>query len=173
MIDLQVLSVAAGLMGVAPSLAPIIDLDQDSWDLTIASNLTSVWLSMKHEIGYTRGHGGGAIVNTSSIPTTALPGHGAYGAAKAGVSALTRAAAREHLGDGIRINAVCPGPVDTAMSRAPGESAADRDSRIAGVHPMGRVASTEEIADAVLWLASPHASYVAGHELVVDGGASA
>lgn len=65
---------------------------------------------MKYEIGYTRGHGGGAIVNTSSIPTTALPGHGAYGAAKAGVSALTRAAAREHLGDGIRINARLPRP---------------------------------------------------------------
>lgn len=110
-------------MGVAPSLAPIIDLDQDSWDLTIASNLTSVWLSMKYEIGYMRGHGGGAIVNTSSIPTTALPGHGAYGAAKAGVSALTRAAAREHLGDGIRINAVCPGPPPT------GNPNRDRDFR--------------------------------------------
>jgi NAD(P)-dependent dehydrogenase (short-subunit alcohol dehydrogenase family) len=128
---------------------------------------------MKYEIAHMRDHGGGVIVNTASIPTTMVPGHGAYGASKAGVLALSRAAAREHLGDGIRINTICPGPVDTMMSRAPGETDADRDARIQTQHPLGRVATTGEIAAGVLWLASPESSYTIGHDLVIDGGATA
>ena len=78
-------------------------------------------------------------------------------------------AAKECIGSGVRINAVSPGPVDTPMSRFPGETDADRDARLAEVLPIGRVAATQEIAATVLWLASPDASVVVGHDLVVDG----
>lgn len=152
---------------------PIAEIEEATWSTVLDTNLTGVWLSMKHEIAHMRTHDGGVIVNTASIPTTMVPGHGAYGAAKAGVSALTRAAAREHMGEGIRINAICLGPVDTAMSRQSGETDADRDARMQTQHPMGRVATTDEIAAGVLWLASSESSFVVGHDLVIDGGASA
>jgi len=151
----------------------IAEIDEPTWSTVLTTNLTGVWLSMKYEIAHMRSHGGGVIVNTSSIPTTMVPGLGAYGASKAGVSALTRAAAREHLGDGIRVNAICPGPVDTVMSRAPGETDSDRGARMQTQHPMGRVADAGEIAAGVLWLASPESSYTVGHDLVIDGGATA
>lgn len=128
---------------------------------------------MNHEIAHMRGHSGGAIINTASMPTTMIPGLAAYGATKAAVLALSRAAAREHLREGIRINTVSPGPVDTTMSLGPGETDADRDARLATQHPLGRVATTDAIAAAVLWLATPEAGYTIGHDLVVDGGASA
>jgi len=155
------------------ALGPIADLDESSWSSVMDTNLTGVWLSMKYEIAHMRTHGGGVIVNTASIPTTMVPGHGAYGASKAGVIALTRAAAREHLSDGIRINSISPGPVATSMSLAPGETDSDRDARIGAQHPLGRVASPDEIATGVLWLASPESSYTIGHDLVIDGAATA
>jgi len=151
----------------------IAEVDEPTWSSMLATNLTGVWLSMKYEIAHMRSHGGGTIVNTSSIPTTMVPGLGAYGASKAGVSALTRAAAREHLRDGIRINTISPGPVDIVMSRAPGETDAERDARMQTQHPLGRVARTDEIAAGVLWLASPESSFTIGHDLVIDGGATA
>ncbi len=152
---------------------PVAGIDAADYSTMMDTNLTGMWLCMKYEISHMRARGGGVIVNTASIPTTMVPGHGVYGAAKAGVGAMTRAAAREHIGDGIRINAVCPGPVATTMSLQPGEDDADRDSRMQTQHPMGRVATTDEIAAGVLWLASNEASFVVGHELVIDGGASA
>lgn len=150
----------------------IADVDEDTWAALLATNLTGVWLSMKHEIAHMREHGGGAIVNTASIGVSALPAHGAYGAAKAGVLAATRAAARQNIAAGIRINAVSPGPIATPLSQRPGETGAERDARIGPLVPIGRVGTAEEVAAAVLWLASAEASFVVGHDLVVDGGAS-
>jgi NAD(P)-dependent dehydrogenase (short-subunit alcohol dehydrogenase family) len=154
---------------------PVADLDQDTWDRTLAVNLTGVWLSMKYEIAHMRAHGGGVIVNTASNvgASMRIPGLGAYAAAKAGVSALTRTAAREYIGDGIRINAISPGPLDTPMSLRPGETDVDRSERIKDTLPIGRVGSLEEVAATVLWLASLDAGFVVGHDLVLDGGASA
>lgn len=158
----------AGILGTPSALA---DLEDDIWATMLATNMTGIWLSMKHEIAHMRTHGGGNIVNVASTIGThmTLPGLGAYAATKAAVSTLTRTAAKECIRAGIRINAVSPGPVDTPMSRFPGESDPERDARLAEVLPIGRVAATAEIAAAVLWLASTNSSFVVGHDLVIDG----
>lgn len=157
----------AGIVGAAP----VADLDDETWSTVLATNLTGVWLSMKHEIAHMREIRAGVIVNVASTigAHMTLPALGAYAATKAAVSTLTRAAAKESIASGIRINAVSPGPVDTPMSRFPGETDADRDARLATALPIGRVASTAEIAAAILWLASTESSYVVGHDLVIDG----
>lgn len=169
------LHVAVNNAGVVGTPGPVAEMDEDAWATVVATNLTGVWLSMKHEIAHMRAHGGGAVVNVASTvgAHTTVPGLGAYAATKAGVSALTRAAAKEQVGDGIRINAVSPGPADTPMSRLPGETDDERAARMAGALPIGRVATTDEIAAAVLWLACPASSFVVGHDLVIDGGATA
>ena len=154
---------------------PLADMDDAAWDRQVAVNLTGVFLAMKHEINCMRARGGGVIINTASNlgAHMRLPFLGAYAATKAAVSALTRAAAREYIADGIRINAISPGPIDTPMSLRPGETEADRDQRLAGALPAGRAGTVAEAAAAVLWLASPEAGFTVGHDLVIDGGATA
>lgn len=154
---------------------PVAELDERSWREVVDTNLTGIWLSMKHEIAHMRGAGGGAIVNVaSSIGAHSVrPGLGAYAASKAAVSALTRTAARECIADGIRINAISPGPIDTPMSRLPGETDADRAERMTSALPIGRVGTLDEMAAAILWLASPQSGFAVGHDLVLDGGATA
>lgn len=168
---LQVAFNSAGVLGARGLLA---ELDEEGFTAAWA-NAKGTWLSMKYEIAHMRAHGGGAIVNMASTigAHTTRPGMGAYAASKAAVSSLSRTAAREHIGEGVRINALSPGPVDTWMSRLPGESDDERDERIEQALPIGRVATVDEIADAVLWLASPQSSFSVGHDLVLDGGATA
>jgi NAD(P)-dependent dehydrogenase (short-subunit alcohol dehydrogenase family) len=165
------LHIAVNNAGVIGPRGPLDEIDEAAWHEVLATNLTGVWLSMKYEIAHMRRHGGGVIVNVASTIGAHLtrPGLGAYAATKAAVSTLTRVAAKENIRHGIRINAVSPGPVDTPMSRQPGESDADRDARIAAVLPIGRVARVGEIAAAIVWLASPESSFTVGHDLVVDG----
>ncbi|MQY08309.1 SDR family NAD(P)-dependent oxidoreductase [Actinomadura macrotermitis] len=169
------LHVAFNNAGVLGEVAPVADLAEDAWAAVIATNLTGVFLSMKHEIAHMRAHGGGAIVNVASNigAHDRRPGLGAYAASKAGVSALTRTAALEAIGDGVRINAISPGATDTTMSLRPGETRAERDARIGAVTPAGRVGGTGEVAAAALWLASAEAGYLVGHDMVIDGGATA
>jgi NAD(P)-dependent dehydrogenase (short-subunit alcohol dehydrogenase family) len=154
---------------------PLAGMDDAAWDRQVAVNLTGVFLAMKHEINAMRASGGGVIINTASSlgAHMRLPFLGAYAATKAAVSALTRAAAREYIADGIRINAISPGPIDTPMSLRPGETEAGRDKRLAGALPAGRAGTVAEAAAAVLWLASPEAGFTIGHDLVIDGGATA
>ncbi|TCO60609.1 SDR family NAD(P)-dependent oxidoreductase [Actinocrispum wychmicini] len=168
------LHIAVNNAGVAAA-APVADMDLDTWTRVLDTNLTGTWLSMKHEIGHMRRHGGGVIVNIASNlgAHRRLPGFSAYIAAKAGVSALTRTAAREHIADGIRINAVSPGSSDTPMSLRPGETEEDRAERLRVAVPIGRVATVDEIANAVVWIAGDQAGYLVGHDLVVDGGVTA
>lgn len=169
------LHVAVNGAGIVVAPAPAADIPEADWDASIAVNLTGTWLAMKHEIAHMRRHGGGAIVNISSN----IGAHGrragmaAYAASKAAVSALTRTAARDHIGDGVRINAVSPGATDTPRSLRPGETDADRAARLATFVPLGRVGSTAEVAAAVLWLASDESSFAVGHDLVVDGAVTA
>jgi NAD(P)-dependent dehydrogenase (short-subunit alcohol dehydrogenase family) len=151
---------------------PVTGLDEAAWAAMVGTNLTGVWLCMKHEIAHMRAEGG-VIVNTASIGVTAVPGLGAYGATKAGVVALSRAAAREAIADGVRVNVVSPGPIATSMSMRPGETEDDRAARLGERVPAGRIGETAEVADAVLWLASPESAFVVGHELVIDGGTTA
>lgn len=154
---------------------PLADMDEAAWEQQLSVNLTGVFLGMKHQITYMRAHGGGVIVNTASNLGShmRIPFMGAYAASKAAVSVLTRAAAREYIGDGVRINAISPGPLDTPMSLRPGETEDERAERLSGALPIGRIGTPGEAAAAVLWLASPQAGFAVGHDLVLDGGASA
>ncbi|MEU3462181.1 glucose 1-dehydrogenase [Streptomyces sp. NPDC006733] len=169
------LDVAVNNVGVLTTPAPVADLSEDDWRSGLDTNLTGTWLSMKHEITHMRAHGGGAIVNVASNlgAHSRRPNLGAYAAAKAAVSVLTRNAALDHIADGVRINAVSPGPVDTPMSTRPGESAADKAGRMGREVPAGRAGSVDEIAAAVLYLASPEAAFTVGADLVLDGGITA
>ncbi|MEJ2858935.1 MULTISPECIES: SDR family NAD(P)-dependent oxidoreductase [unclassified Saccharothrix] len=152
----------------------VAELDGDQW-ATALSIATGTWLSMKHEIAHMRANGGGVIVNMSSIvgPHRRIPGTGAYAAAKAAITALSRTAALEHIGDGIRVATVSPGPIATPLSLIRGETPAQQAARLAGALPIGRAGTVEEVADAVLWLASPDAAFAVGTDIVLDGGATA
>ncbi|MFJ1763666.1 glucose 1-dehydrogenase [Amycolatopsis sp. NPDC088138] len=169
------LDVAFNNAGILGEPAATGDLREDVFDTVIGTNLTGTWLCMKHEIAHMRAHGGGAIVNMASNIGShgRIPGMAAYAASKAAVSVLTRTAARDHIAEGVRVNAVSPGPTDTEMSLRPGETDSDRAERLKSAIPLGRVGATAEVAAAVLWLASDEAGFTVGHDLVVDGGATA
>lgn len=169
------LDVAVNNAGVLGPRGSIDQIDHAEFADLINTNVIGTWLCMKHEIAHMREQGSGVIVNLGSVIGTALsrPGVTAYATSKAAVAAMTRGAAREHIADGIRINAVSPGSTDTTMSLLPGETVEGRTERLRTALPIGRVATTEEIANAVLWLASDEASFAVGHNLILDGGAAA
>ncbi|MFJ7492634.1 SDR family oxidoreductase [Streptomyces sp. NPDC097727] len=154
---------------------PVGEVSEEDWDAVLRTNVTGVWLAVKHEIAHMKENGGGVIVNVSSNLGAHLriPNAAAYITSKAAVSALTRAAALDHIHQGIRINAVSPGASAAPMSLRPGETEADRTERVKSENPLGRVAEAEEVAAAVLYLASPMAGAVVGTDLVVDSGSSA
>ncbi|CAM5603295.1 SDR family NAD(P)-dependent oxidoreductase [Streptomyces canus] len=170
------LDVAVNNAGVFRGGQPLAELSSAAWQEQLDINLTGMFLSLRAEIRQMRSQpSGGAIVNIASTfgAHTRVPGAAAYAATKAAVSALTRGAALDHIHDGVRINAVSPGAVDTPMSLRPGETEADRAERVKAALPLGRVSTTSEIAAAVLYLASDDASSVVGTDLVVDSGATA
>jgi NAD(P)-dependent dehydrogenase (short-subunit alcohol dehydrogenase family) len=169
------LDVAVNNAGILRGTVPVGEVSEEDWDAVLQTNVTGVWLAMKHEIRHMKQNGGGAIVNISSNLGAHLriPNAAAYITSKAAVSALTRAAALDHIHQGIRINAVSPGASAAPMSLRPGESAADRAERMKTQNPLGRTAEAEEVAAAVLYLASPAAGAVVGTDLVIDSGSSA
>lgn len=169
------LDIAVNNAGILRGAGPVGEVSEEDWDAVLRTNVTGVWLAMKHEIAHMKENGGGAIVNISSNlgAHRRIPNVAAYITSKAAVSALTRAAALDHIRQGIRINAVSPGAAATSMSLLPGETEAGRTERMKSATPLGRVAEAEEVAAAVLYLASPAAGAVVGTDLVVDSGASA
>jgi NAD(P)-dependent dehydrogenase (short-subunit alcohol dehydrogenase family) len=153
------------------TLVPLAELDEAEWDRIMTIDLRSVFLCMKYEIPLMLKHGGGAIVNTSSgAGVIGIKGNPAYTAAKHGVIGITRAAALDYAAANVRINAVCPGYIDTPMmARFTGGTAEGR-ARVISEEPIGRMGQPEEIANAVLWLCSDAAAFIIGHALVIDGG---
>jgi NAD(P)-dependent dehydrogenase (short-subunit alcohol dehydrogenase family) len=157
--------------GIGGSGALTADYLQEDWDRVIGVNLTGVWLCMKHEIPVMLGQGGGTIVNTASV--AGLGGAlrlSAYVASKHGVIGLTRTAALEYAHAGLRINAICPGWTRTPLVESALASRPEMEAQINASEPLGRMATPEEIAEAVVWLSSDAASFVTGHAMVVDGG---
>jgi NAD(P)-dependent dehydrogenase (short-subunit alcohol dehydrogenase family) len=150
---------------------PTADITEEEWDRIITINLRSVFLCLKYEIPLMLLHGGGAIVNTSSGAGIKVFGRGAaYAAAKHGVVGLTKDAALDYASSNIRINAICPGIIDTEMmDRFTGGTREERD-RVIAQEPIGRMGRPDEIAGTVVWLCSDAASFVTGHAMVADGG---
>ncbi|KUN05189.1 short-chain dehydrogenase [Streptomyces yokosukanensis] len=152
------------------------DLPEEDWRTMLDINVTGVLLALQAEVAQMRTQpDGGAIVNIASRigVHSRLRGTTGYAVTKAAVSVLSRGAALDHIADGVRINAVSPGPTATDMSFKPGESETDRADRMRTEVPLGRVSTVEEIAAAVLYLASDDAASVVGTDLVVDGGSTA
>jgi NAD(P)-dependent dehydrogenase (short-subunit alcohol dehydrogenase family) len=158
----------AGIEG-EQALTP--DCTEENWNRVLDINLKGVWLCMKHQISQMLKQGGGSIVNCSSVAgLVGFQGIPAYVASKHGVVGLTKAAALEYAKKNLRVNAVCPGVIQTPMIDRFAHGEAQIQKQLVDSEPVGRIGRPEEIANAVLWLSSPSASFITGHILVVDGG---
>lgn len=160
--------------GIAGNAKTIVDDTEDNWDRILAINLKGVWLCMKYEIAHMLKQGGGAIVNTASgAGLIGVRRGGAYVASKHGVVGLTKTAALEYAKAGIRVNCVCPGPIDTPMLQGIGGSNQVVIERMVAAQPGGRLGKSAEIAEAAVWLCSDAASFITGLPTPVDGGYTA
>ena len=167
-VDVLVNSAGIGSTTTAPETPLAV------WEDVFAVNARGTFLCCKHAIPGMRERGGGAIVNVSSVAAlVGLKNRAAYSASKGAVVALTRALAVDHVGDGIRVNAVCPGTVDSPWVRRLVEEAGESLDALRARQPMGRLGTTDEIAEAIAYLASDSAAFVTGSVLVIDGGLTA
>jgi NAD(P)-dependent dehydrogenase (short-subunit alcohol dehydrogenase family) len=169
------LDIAFNNAGWLGALAPTAEQTNTNYDQIFDANVRGVFWSMKHEIPALLRSGGGAIVNMASIGASiGFPNFGLYVASKHAVLGLTRSASLEYARQGIRVNAVSPGGIQTDMlDSAFGTGETDHKKVMAELHPVGRLGSPEEVADAVLYLTAPGAAFVTGHDLLVDGGFTA
>lgn len=157
--------------GIQSLITDTADLTMDEWNRVLDINLKGVWLCMKYELQQMRRQGSGAIVNASSLGgLLGNAGRAAYHAAKHGVLGLTKCAAIEYAPRNIRINAICPGTIETPMVEKMFASGDLPKEKAMGLQPIGRLGTAEEIADTVLWLCSTASTYVIGQSISVDGG---
>lgn len=160
--------------GIVESQKPFLEQPEETFDRVMDVTVKGVWLCMKAQIRQMLQTGGGAIVNMSSIAgVVGGPGVPIYTASKHAVLGLTRATAIEFAKAGIRINAVCPGSIETEMLAGYFKESEDTKKHMMASHPIGRLGKAEEVASAVLWLCSEGAGFVVGHPLLVDGGYTA
>lgn len=158
----------AGIEGAASQLA---ETSESEWNKVIAVNLTGTWLCLRAELRHMLAEESGVIVNCASVAgLVGFPTLAPYVASKHGVIGLTKTAALEVAGSGVRVNAVCPGVIDTEMVERSIGTGEQADAAVAAMEPVGRMGRPEEIASAVLWLCSSGAGFVTGEALVVDGG---
>lgn len=157
--------------GIEQPLKPAAEITESEWDRLFAVNLRGVFLCMKEEIPLMLKQGGGVVVNTSSgAGVKGIAGQSAYCATKFGIIGLTKAAALDYASSNIRVNAVCPGIIETPMmDRFTGGTPEGRE-RVIAQEPIGRMGRPEEIAATVVWLCSKGAAFVVGHAMIVDGG---
>lgn len=160
--------------GIEQPAKPILDVTDEEWTRVLDVNLRGVFLCMKHQLPPMLRQGGGVIINTSSgAGVMGIPGQGAYAASKFGLIGLTKSVALDYAAQNIRVNAICPGIIDTPMmSRFTGDTKEGR-ARVIAQEPVGRMGRPEEIASAVLWMCSDNAGFLVGHALVMDGGQTA
>ena len=161
--------------GVEEESLPLAEADEGLFDRIMNVNVKGTFLCMKYEIGQMlKQEAGGVIVNTASVAgLVGAPTQPVYAASKHAVIGMTKTAAAEYARSGIRINSVCPGVVNTPMMTRALEREPQRKARLHKLHPMGRVAEPQEVADAALWLCSDKSSFVTGHQLTIDGGLTA
>ena len=150
---------------------PVTALDESEWDRCMGVSLRGVWLCMKYQLPLIEASGGGAIVNIASISGMRGEAHqSAYAAAKGGVINLSKTVAVEYAKRGVRVNTVCPGGINSGGMAFYLEKMPELREKTLSAHPMGRLAEPGEVADAVVYLCSERASFITGHDLVVDGG---
>jgi len=160
--------------GIEGQRGTTVECSEENWARVLAVTLTGVWRCMKHEIPQMLAQGGGAIVNVSSAAGLAgLRQFPAYAASKHGILGLTKTAALEYAKQGIRVNAVCPGYIDTAMVARQTSHDPKGTERVIAQQPIGRLGRPAEVASAIQWLCSERASFTTGHALAVDGGLTA
>ena len=165
------LDIAVNNAGVAQVSVPTHECTSEEWSRIIGVNLTGVWNCLRHEVPRLLERGGGAIVNVSSmLGLVGFPALPAYVASKHGVIGLTRVAALDYAQAGIRVNAVCPGVIDTDILHHYAQDDEEVVRQLSQIQPVGRIGKPEEVASAVLYLCSDEASLVTGQALAVDGG---
>ncbi len=163
------LTIACNNAGIGGEQAPVGEYPTDSWNRTIAINLSGVFYGMRYQIPQMLESGGGAIVNIASIlGKVGFAGSAAYVSAKHGMVGLTKTAALEYAEAGIRVNAVGPGFINTPLLSE--NLTKEQLEQIVALHPIGRLGTAEEVAELVLWLSSPKASFVTGSYYAIDGG---
>jgi NAD(P)-dependent dehydrogenase (short-subunit alcohol dehydrogenase family) len=153
----------------------MVDMTEDDWTQSMDSNFKSVWLSMKYELPVIARQGGTVVNNASVMAYLGRPQTSFYAAAKAGVISLTRSAALEYAPKGVRVNAVSPAIIETAMTEqlaalVSGGKVTDPNAQFGARYPLGRIGQPGEVADMVVWLCSDEASFITAQDFAIDGG---